>query len=203
MSDYDIDLASLLQDIKPNLVTPKLDEIVSVSNTKKPKVLSHILIKALHSTLTDPITKDVVHDGVIHKIKYFDIEPLMTGIWPMMSLMILQLSYGEQCTIIDAIYPDPVKLTAKAFAINFTPDIPTTNVKIENDTEIVDKLDSSNAGIAMIIAMLRTSGTKIPHPDYVKREAANMKALVEVERSSSKFTEQTKRAQDAVRSRDR
>ena len=156
----------------------------------------------MHASLDNPVTKDVVHNGVIHKIKYFDIEPLMSNIWPSISLMILQLSYGEQCTIIEAIYPEKIQLTAKAFAINFTPDVATTNIKIENDSEITDKLDSVNAGIATIMAMLRKQGTGVAHPDHVKREMAYMKDLVTAERDSRLFAEQTKRAQDAAKYRD-
>lgn len=203
MTDIDgIDLNALLQNIKPNIVTPKLDEVVAVSNQKKPKIIAHIIVKAMHASLDNPVTKDVVHNGVIHKIKYFDIEPLMSNIWPSISLMILQLSYGEQCTIIEAIYPEKIQLTAKAFAINFTPDVATTNIKIENDSEITDKLDSVNAGIATIMAMLRKQGTGVAHPDQVKREMAYMKDLVTAERDSRLFAEQTKRAQDAAKYRD-
>ena len=203
MTDIDgIDLNALLQNIKPNIVTPKLDEVVAVSNQKKPKTIAHIIVKAMHASLDNPVTKDVVHNGVIHKIKYFDIEPLMSNIWPSISLMILQLSYGEQCTIIEAIYPEKIQLTAKAFAINFTPDVATTNIKIENDSEITDKLDSVNAGIATIMAMLRKQGTGVAHPDQVKREMAYMKDLVTTERDSRLFAEQTKRAQDAAKYRD-
>ena len=203
MTDIDgIDLNALLQNIKPNIVTPKLDEVVAVSNQKKPKTIAHIIVKTMHASLDNPVTKDVVHNGVIHKIKYFDIEPLMSNIWPSISLMILQLSYGEQCTIIEAIYPEKIQLTAKAFAINFTPDVATTNIKIENDSEITDKLDSLNAGIATIMAMLRKQGTGGAHPDRVKREMAYMKDLVTAERDSRLFAEQTKRAQDAAKYRD-
>jgi hypothetical protein len=117
--------------------------------------------------------------------------------------MILQLSYGEQCTIIDTIYPEKIRLTAKSFAINFTPDVATTNVQIENETELRDKLDSANAGIATIIAMLWSQGSKSPHPDIVKRSLSDMDKLVTQANDSKKFAQASQRANEANRYQDR
>lgn len=168
-------------------------------------MIANLIVRNMHSSLTNPVTKDVIHDGEIHKIRYFDIEPLMTGVWAEVSLMLLHLSYGEQVSIIEAIYPKPIQLTAKAFAINFTPDIKTTDIKIENDTELVDKLDSANAGIATIIAMLRkgaNNGTSQIHPDNIKAELANVKSLVTTQREIESYRNATKRAEAAERHKD-
>lgn len=204
MSEFDdFSLETILLGIKPNLLTPSLNDVVAVSNEKKPKVIANIIVRAMHKGLTHPVTKDVLHDGKVHKIRYFDIEPLLTGVWPVVSLMILQLSYGEQCTIIDTIYPEKIRLTAKSFAINFTPDVATTNVQIENETELRDKLDSANAGIATIIAMLWSQGSKSPHPDIVKRSLSDMDKLVTQAHDSKKFAQASQRANEANRYQDR
>ena len=204
MSEFDdFSLETILLGIKPNLLTPSLNDVVAVSNEKKPTVIANIIIKAMHKGLTHPVTKDVLHDGKVHKIRYFDIEPLLTGVWPVVSLMILQLSYGEQCTIIDTIYPEKIRLTAKSFAINFTPDVSTTNVQIQNETELRDKLDSANAGIATIIAMLWSQGSKSPHPDIVKRSLSDMDKLVTQANDSKKFAQASQRANEANRYQDR
>lgn len=204
MSEFDdFSLETILLGIKPNLLTPSLNDVVAVSNEKKPKVIANIIVHAMHKGLTHPVTKDVLHDGKVHKIRYFDIEPLLTGVWPVVSLMILHLSYGEQCTIIDTIYPEKIRLTAKSFAINFTPDVATTNVQIENETELRDKLDSANAGIATIIAMLWSQGSKSPHPDIVKRSLSDMDKLVTQANDSKKFAQASQRANEANRYQDR
>lgn len=205
MEEYDnleFDFDAMLQDIKPNLLSPNLAEITKVPNDKKPKVVANLLVRAMHASLTKPVTKDILHEGNIHKITYFDIEPLMTGVWPMMSLMLLNISYGEQVTLIESLYPEKMQLTAKAFAINFTPDVSTTNIKIENDSEIVDKLDSANAGIATIISMLRDGGNPMPHPDKVSNELLILNKLVNNARERDAFVEATKHAQEAAKSRD-
>lgn len=207
MSDYDFtdelfDLDAIVQNIKPNILTPSLPEVVSVSNEKKPKLIAGIIVKQMHKNLANPVTKDILHKGKIHKVKYFDIEPLLTGVWPVVSLMILQLSYGEQVTIIESLYPDKIQLTAKAFAINFTPDVTTTNIQIENDSELTDKLDSANAGIATIISMLSTQGYRQPHPDRVRQSLTGMHDLVTVSRDSKQFADASRRASEAAKHKD-
>lgn len=207
MTDYDFtdslfDLDAIVQNIKPNILTPSLPDVVSVSNEKKPKLIAGIIVKQMHKNLANPVTKDILHKGKIHKVKYFDIEPLLTGVWPVVSLMILQLSYGEQVTIIESLYPEKIQLTAKAFAINFTPDVATTNIQIENDTELTDKLDSANAGIATIISMLSTQGYHQPHPDRVQQSLKGMHDLVSVSRDSQHFAEASRRANEAAKYRD-
>lgn len=204
MTDFnEFSLEAILLGIKPNLLTPSLNDVVSVSNEKKPKLIANIIVRNMHANLKNPVTKDVVHDGVVHKIRYFDIEPLCTGVWPVVSLMLLQLSYGEQCTIIDTIYPEKIRLTAKSFAINFTPDVKTTNVQIENEKELRDKLDSANAGIATIIAMLWSQGSKSPHPDIVQRSLSDMSQLVTQANERKLYADASKRANDANRYADR
>lgn len=197
-----LDLQNLLEGVQSNILTPKLNEISTVSNTKKPKVIADKIIKELHSRIDTNITKDILHDGVIHKIRYFDIEPLLRGSWSQISLMLLLLSYNEQCTMIESIYPKELQLTAKAFAINCTPNNDAKTVYIENDKELVEKIDGANLGIATIIVMLKSLGCDASHLDNIKRQMDNMKKLRTDISDIRKFTNATKRNDDKNRYRD-
>lgn len=201
--DLNVDLDAILRDIKPHLVAPNLADVAAVSNAKKPKTIADMIVRGMHASIKNPVTKDIVHDGAIHKVKYFDIEPLMIGVWPIISLMLLQLSYGEQVTIIESIYPAKTQLTAKAFALTFTAHVEPTNIRIENETELVDKLDASLAGIATIISMLHGSGQPMPHPDRVNTNIELMNRLVDIKKGRDEFAQATKRAEDAARYNDR
>ena len=81
MSIYDLEMDKVLEGIKPNVVTPKLREVTETWNDKKPRVIADIIIRYMHSTLTNPTTKDIVHKGEIHRVRYFSIEPLLQGVW--------------------------------------------------------------------------------------------------------------------------
>ena len=179
----DFNLTEFLEGVKPNILTPKLTEIVQVSNAKKPKVIADIIMKGIHKSLGDTVTKDILHDGVIHKVRYFDIEPLMRGPWSQISLMILQLSYGEQCSIIESIYPKELQLSAKALAINFTSNTERT-VYVENDKEIVEKLNTANLGIATLMTMLTSIGGVASHVDTVKN---NLNLLQQMQKDNSEL----------------
>lgn len=154
-----INLDELLGDIVPNLVTPRLDDITALPNNKKPKLIAELIITGLADALTDPVNKEIIHEGDVHLIRFVNVEPLLHGSWAMISLMLLSLSYGEQSTIIEAIYPKRLQLPAKAFAVVFTPDLKQTSVTVKQDEEIVKKIDSANAGIAMILALLNRTST--------------------------------------------
>lgn len=203
MSIYDLEMDKVLEGIKPNVVTPKLREVTETWNDKKPRVIAEIIIRYMHSTLTNPTTKDIVHKGEIHRIRYFSIEPLLQGVWPQISLMILHLSYGEQVSIIEAIYPEKIQLTAKSFAINFTTDNQQPlNINVK-DGEVLSRLDSANAGIATIIAILSGQGFKLPHLDKVKSAIGDMQSLVDTAKDIEAFTNATKRAQQTQKYNDK
>lgn len=198
-----LDLDDLLKEVKPNIITPQLAQLVSVSNEKKPKSLARLLVKTLHKSLENPVAKQIYHQGEVHTIRYFDIEPLLVGVWSEMSLILLNLSYAEQCDIIDALYPEQVKLTAKAFAINFTKDAGSSTVIPVQDEDVSERLDSTNVGIAMILAVLSGMGGRLnAHPDLIARFADNMNTVAREAREREKFASDTKRAFDANRYQD-
>lgn len=202
MTDPNFDINALIENIKPNIVTPQLSEIVAVWNDKKPRVIAEIIIKNMHKSLKNPVVKTIIHQGDIHQIKYFSIEPLLHGPWAIISLLLLSLSYGEQATLIEAIYPEKLQLTAKAFAVSFThdtSDLPKIEVKNE---EVESKMDAANAGIAMIIAMLSSQGMSVNHPDKIKQTMAELDQIVTTARESENFKNATKRAQDASKYND-
>ena len=193
MSIYDLEMDKVLEGIKPNVVTPKLREVTEAWNDKKPRVIAEIIIRYMHSTLTNPTTKDIVHNGEIHRVRYFSIEPLLQGVWPQISLMLLHLSYGEQVSIIEAIYPEKIQLTAKSFAINFTTDNQQPiNINIK-DGDMISRIDSANAGIATTIAILSGQGFKHPHLDKVKNAMGDMKSLVDTAKDIEAFTNATRK----------
>lgn len=198
-----INLDELLGDIVPNLVTPRLDEITALPNNKKPKLIAELIITGLADALTDPVNKEIIHEGDVHLIRFVNVEPLLHGSWAMISLMLLSLSYGEQSTIIEAIYPKRLQLPAKAFAVVFTPDLKQTSVTVKQDEEIVKKIDSANAGIAMILALLdRTSKGFIPHADEINKNKQSMASLVDTLNERDKYKQQFQSSQDASKYRD-
>ena len=198
-----IDLDELLGDIVPNLVTPRLDEITALPNNKKPKLIAEMIITGLADALTDPVNKEIIHERDVHLIRFVNVEPLLHGSWAMISLMLLSLSYGEQSTIIEAIYPKRLQLPAKAFAVIFTPDLKQTSVTVKQDEEIVKKIDSANAGIAMILALLdRTSKGTIPHADEINKNKQSMANLVDTLNERDKYKQQFQSSQDASKYRD-
>lgn len=195
-------LDALLEGLNSNLITSQLSEITSATNAKKPKIIAESIIRAKHKRLDNRITKDILHDGVIHKVKYFDIEPLMRGQWSIISLMILNLTYSEQCTIIETIYPKELQLIAKAFAINFTANTETT-VFVENDKEIIEKLDAINTGIATILVILQNLGGRTTHIDSIKNQMKNLEQMQNELKDVNKFRNQSNRASATNRFRDR
>lgn len=199
----DIDLNLLLADVQPNILTPHLSTITSVKNDKKAKTISQILVKHFHSRLENPVPKQIIHKGEIHTIRYFDIEPLLVGAWSEISLILLNLSYAEQCDIIDAIYPEAVKLTAKAFAINFTRD--TTDIPIVpvRDDDIHKELSSQTIGIAMILATLGSMGGRPNiHPDVISRYVKSMSLLSSDQSDRDKYMANMERSQQAAKYQD-
>ena len=198
-----LDLDDLLREVKPNIITPQLAQLVSVSNDKKPKTLARLLVKLLHQSLDNPVAKQIYHQGEVHTIRYFDIEPLLVGVWSEMSLILLNLSYAEQCDIIDALYPEQAKLSAKAFAINFTKDAGGSTVIPVQDEDVTERLDATNVGIAMILAVLSGMGGRLNvHPDFIARFSDNMNTVAREAREREKFVSSTKRALDANRYQD-
>lgn len=199
-----LDLQELLANVKPNIVTPRLKELTDVKNDKKPKTLAQLLLKHYHDSLDNPVAKQIYHKGEVHTIRYFDIEPLMTGVWAEMSLILLNLSFAEQCDVIDALYPENAKLAAKAFAINFTKDAGSETVIPVQDEDVSDQLRSVNVGIAMILATLTTIGGQLnAHPDLIARFHQMMETVAKEAKERDQYQANLKRSEDAAHFRDR
>ena len=178
-----MDIKEMLKGIKPYLLAPQLDTITNLSNPKKPKRVAQIIVKAMCDSIEAPETIELYHDGRLERIRYFDPKPLLKGSWAEISLMLLQLSYQEQILIIESIYPKELQLSAKAFAINFTSNTEKT-VYVENDKEIVEKLNTANLGIATLMTMLTSIGGVASHVDTVKN---NLNLLQQMQKDNGEL----------------
>ncbi len=211
MSDLSsIDLGAIVASIKPSMVTPHLSEVVDVPNDKKIRVVSNLIIKQMvddyNRSEASHIPKIIMHEGEMIELRHIDVAPLMMGIWPVMSLMLLHLSYGEQTMLIEAVYPKTTQFAAKAFGAVFTKETARADnspVELKTDPEIAQKLDSANAGIAMIIAILGDQGYRTPHADKVNDKLSDMNDLVDAASKELQFKDATRRAQNAAQFRDR
>lgn len=204
MSDnYDgsINLDELIGDIKPNYVTPQLDKVTSAPNNRKAKVIAELMMTGMVDSITDPIQKEILHNGEIHSVRYVNIEPLLNGPWATISLLLLNLSYGEQSTIIEALYPERLQLYAKTFAVIFTPELQQKTITIHQDEELLERIDNANAGIAMILAIIKKTGF-IPHADEINKNRQAMEDLVKITNERERFKKSSKRAQDAAKHND-
>lgn len=198
----ELNLEELLKDMGPNLVTPHLDKVTSEENNQKPKVLAELIITGLADALKDPIQKEILHDGQIHSVRFVNVEPLLKGPWAIISLVLLTLSYGEQATIIEAIYPKRLQLTAKSFAVAFTKELKQIQMEVEQDSELVDRIDSANAGIAMVLAILKNTGY-IPHADEIEKNKRAMHDLVQASKERDSYQKGSKRSQELLKAKDR
>lgn len=198
-----LSLEDILKDVTPSVVTPNLNKFMDIKNDKKPRTLADIIVDHKMKSLTNPTTKEISHDGKIYKIKFFDITPLKRGVWCEMSIMLLNLSYNEQCQVIDALYPDDLKLTAKAFAINFT-NQEKDPVQIVEDKDIHDKLDGTNVGIAMILAMLASGGmARAAHPDIIKHYLNDIREIASAHKDAENFKRMSNNSDARFSFRDR
>lgn len=196
----ELNLDELLGDVKPNYVTPDLAQVTSSPNKGKPRIIANLIIRGMANSIKDPIQKEVLHNGEIHTVRYVNVEPLCNGPWAIISLMMLSLSYGEQSTLIEAIYPPALQLHAKTFAVIFTPELQQNTITIQRDDEIVEKLDSANAGIAMIISLLKAG--HIPHVDEIEKSEHDMTKLVRQMKERDAYKKGYKQSQDAAKHQD-
>lgn len=201
MEEENINLEDLLGDVTPSLVTPHLSEISALHSKARPKKIAEYIIRGMANSLKNPVKKELLHEGEIHTIHYVNVEPLCTGSWAMLSLMLLQLSYGEQSTIIDAFYPPNLQLCAKAFAIVFTPELKSNTIIVKQDEQLMDGIESANAGIAMILSLLKHVGT-IPHADEINKNRQVMQKLVQINQTREKYRREYGRSQDAAKQQD-
>lgn len=201
MEEENINLEDLLGNVTPSLVTPHLSEISALHSKARPKKIAEYIIRGMANSLKNPVKKELLHEGEIHTIHYVNVEPLCTGSWAMLSLMLLQLSYGEQSTIIDALYPPNLQLCAKAFAIVFTPELKSNTIIVKQDEQLMDGIESANAGIAMILSLLKHVGT-IPHADEINKNRQVMQKLVQTNQTREKYRREYGRSQDAAKQQD-
>lgn len=199
--DSGINLDELLSDVTPSLVTPHLAKIMEANSKARPKLIAQYIIRGMAKSMKDPVRKEIIHDGEIHMVHYVDVEPLCTGSWALLSLMLLQLSYGEQSTLIEALYPKNLQLCAKAFAVVFTPELKTHTVVLKQDQALLDGVESANAGIAMILSLLKNVGT-IPHADEINKNKQAMKNLVKEAKETEKYRKEFGNSQDVAKHRD-
>lgn len=196
-----LNLSELISDITPSLVTPKLGEIMEANSKARPKKIAHLIIRGMAGTLKNPIKKEIIHNGEIHTVHYVDVEPLCTGSWAMLSLMLLHLSYGEQSTIIEALYPSNLQLCAKSFSAVFTPELKGNTVVVKRDDELLEGIESANAGIAMILSLLRHVGT-IPHADEINKNRQAIQKLVAAAKERDGYQKGYEHSQDAAKYQD-
>lgn len=197
----DFNLEELLAGITPSVVTPHLGEILSANSKSRPKLIAHLIIRGMANGQKHLTKKEILHDGEIHAVHYVNVEPLCTGSWALISLLLLNLSYGEQSTIIEALYPKNLQLSAKGFAAQFTPELKSGVVVARTDEELRDGIESANAGIAMILSLLKNVGT-IPHADEIDKNRERMKKLVEAGKDRAGYRNASERAEQAAKHQD-
>lgn len=168
-----MDLNELVKDLKPNMITPHMDEVIKANPAARGNVIARHIIRGLakQKGKIDPI--DIMHAGTIQTVRFLDVEPLCEGPWALYSLMLLNVSYGEQSVIIEALYPEKKQLAAKTFAALFSHDAP--NAPKRQDNDMLKAIESANAGIAMILAKLENNGTL--HADAVGKQLTGMQQL--------------------------
>lgn len=201
MDEMDLNLEELLGDMAPSLVTPHLASITAANSRARPKLVAELIIQGMAKSLKNPVKKEIIHDGEIHTIHYVNVEPLCTGSWAMLSLMLLHLSYGEQSTIIEALYPKNLQLCAKAFAAVFTAELKSNTVILKQDEELLNGIEQANAGIAIIMSLLKHVGT-IPHADEINKNKQAMQKLVESARTRDKYHKDYAKAQETAKHKD-
>lgn len=201
MEEKEWNLEELLGDVTPCMVTPSLGKIMEANSKSRPKMVAHLIIRGMAGGLKDPVQKEIIHNGEIHAVRYVDVEPLCVGPWAMLSLMLLNLSYGEQSTIIESLYPSHLQLCAKAFAAIFTPELKSAPVILKQDQALLDGIESANAGIAMLLSMLKDVST-IPHTDEINKNKQAMQKLVEAARERDRYRKGFENSQSAAKYQD-
>ena len=138
-------------------------------------------------------------NGETYTVRFLDVSPLCEGPWAAYSLMLLPLSFGEQCSVIETFYPKRAQLMAKAFAALFAADAPYAPKKQDND--VLDALEQVNAGVAMILARMNGGGAL--HADSVGRERDAMAKLAESFKERKAYREGFTRSQQKARKDDK
>ena len=200
-------LNSVLSNVKPSIVTPHLAEITTLTSEQKLRQISKIIIKTMVENFNN--SKDaknprvVMHEGQAIEVRYLDITDLYVGVWPSISLMLLQLSLGEQMILIESLYPKATQLAAKKFAVTFTNIAKhKSNLELKSDPAIIDKLDSTLAGIAMLLAQMEDGGYPKPHPDKISKQEQLIQQIIKEKRRAFKHKQKLERAKERDRYQD-
>lgn len=180
-----MDLSELVKDLRPNIVTPHMEEVIKANPAARGNVIARHILRGMvkQKGKIDPI--DILHGGTIQTVRFLDIEPLCEGPWAMYSLMLLNVSYGEQSVIIEALYPEKKQLTAKAFAALFSHDAPNAPRR-EQDKDVLTAVENANAGIAMILARIESNGSSL-HADDIGKQRTAMQQLAASMAERDKF----------------
>lgn len=200
-------LNSVLSNVKPSIVTPHLAEITTLTSEQKLRQISKIIIKTMVENFNN--SKDaknprvVMHEGQAIEVRYLDITDLYVGVWPSISLMLLQLSLGEQMILIESLYPKATQLAAKKFAVTFTNIAKhKSNLELKSDPAIIDKLDSTLAGIAMLLAQMEDGGYPKPHPDKISKQEQLIQQIIKEKRRAFKHKQKLEHAKERDRYHD-
>lgn len=205
----DLNLDSLFKSVRPSIVTPHLGKLSTLSSEKKLREIAKLIIESMAKTYNDSeqakIAKSVLHDNEIQEFHYLRLDSLLVGVWPSISLMLLQLSYGEQSILIDSLYPKNLRFPAKTFAFVFTPEKghKVREITVKGDPEVQAKLDSANAGIALILSELENQGYRKPHSDYIKNNLEQMQLMAQNARKEIAYKKRKQRAKEMNKYRDK
>lgn len=193
-----MDLNELVKDLKPNMVTPHMEEVLRANPAARGNIMARYIIRGLakQKGKIDPI--DIIHGDSVQTVRFLDVEPLCEGPWALYSLMLLSVSYGEQSVIIEALYPEKKQLAAKTFAALFSHDSP--NAPKQQDNDVLTALESANAGIAMILAKLNNNGTL--HADDVGKELTGMQKLAASAAERDRFRKGYTKSQQSMKKGD-
>lgn len=208
MDDKSIDIGSLTANLKPSIVTPYLSQLTGMTSEQKLRKISTVIVQQMIDTFNSSknakVPRVVMHEGEAIEVRYLDISNLLIGVWPAVSLMLLQLSIGEQLILIDSLYPKSIQLSAKKFAVTFTnPKQSGSNLTLKTDPLIVDKLDSVLSGVAMLLAEMSENGIPKPHPDKMEAQMKLIEEIMKEKRLAFKKKQASERAYEANRHKDK
>lgn len=195
-----MDLNELVKDLKPNIITPHMEEVMKANPAARGNVIARCILRGMAKQRgrIDPI--DIMHGGTIQTVRFLDVEPLCEGPWAMYSLMLLNVSYGEQSAIIEALYPEKKQLVAKTFAALFSHDMPDMPKKQDND--VMDSINDIKSGIAMVLARMNSQNGSL-HADEVGRQLSAMQQLAKSAAERDRFHKGYEKSQQAYRKGDK
>lgn len=194
-----MDLSELVKGLRPNIVTPHMGELMKANPAARGNVLARCILRGMAAQRgkIDPV--DILHGDSVQTVRFLDPEVLCEGPWAMYSLMLLSVSYGEQCAVIEALYPEKKQIMAKAFAALFSHDSPIAPK--EKDKDVLEAIEDANAGIAMILARMESSGPV--HADNVGKQRDAMRGLADSMMKRDRYRKDFERSKQAAKKGDK